>query len=222
MTDTNRLIEQLSSHAAPVRRMASPLQRTLAWLVLALLVAAVIAANSDARAGWARVLASPMATFEWSMSLLTGVLAAYAVFQVSVPGRDPRWAWLPLPVALLWIGGLGVGCLGDIARNAGAGLAFDTHGMECMRAITLTSIPLGLVLLLMVRHAGVVRPGRTALLAMLSAAALASSTVSLIHDGRESALMVLLWHVGAVLGLSLLSLLFSRQMFAWVGYARRA
>ena len=202
--------------------MASPLRRTLAWLALALLVSAAIAATFDVGAGWTRILATPGATFEWAMSLLTGVLAAYAVFQVSVPGRNPRWAWLPLPIALLWIGGLGVGCLGDIARNAGAALAFDAHGMECMRAITLTSIPLGLVLLLMVRHAGVVRPGRTALLAMLSAAALAASTVSLIHDGRESALMVLLWHVGAVLGLSLLSLLFSRQMFAWVGYARPA
>jgi len=222
VTDTHRLIDQLASGAAPVRRMSSPLQRTLTWLALALVVAAVTAASSDARDGWARLLASPGASFEWSMSLLTGVLAAYAVFQVSVPGRNPRWAWLPLPVASLWIGGLGVGCMVDIARGAGAALAFDMHGLECMRAITLASLPLGLVLLLMVRHAGVVRPGRTALLAMLSAAAIASSTVSLIHDGRESSLMVLLWHVGAVIGLSLLSLLFSRRMFAWIGYARRA
>lgn len=202
--------------------MSSPLKRTLAWLLLVLLVAAMIAASADASAGWARVMASPAASFEWSMSLLTGVLAAYAVFQVSVPGRDPRWAWLPLPVALLWIGGLGAGCLMDLAGGAGTALAFDAHGFECMRAITLTSIPLGLVLLLMVRHAGVVRPGRSALLAMLSAAAIAASTVSLIHDGQESSLMVLLWHVGAVLGLSLLSLLFSRRMFAWIGYGRRA
>lgn len=222
VTDTNRLIDQLSSRAAPVHRMSSPLSRTLAWLVLALLVSAAIAASFDVGAGWTRMQATPGATFEWSMSLLTGVLASYAVFQVSVPGRNPRWAWLPLPIALLWIGGLGVGCLADIARSAGSGLAFNTHGLECMRAITLTSVPLGLVLLLMVRHAGVVRPERTAMLAMLSAAALAASMVSLIHDGRESALMVLMWHVGAVLGLSLLSLLFSRRMFAWIGYARPA
>jgi hypothetical protein len=85
----------------------------------------------------------------------------------------------------------------------------------------MTSIPLGLVLLLMVRHAGVVRPGQAALLVMLSAAALSSSAVSLIHHDGESSLMVLLWHVGAVLMLSLLSLLFSRRMFAWIGYTRR-
>lgn len=220
-TDTSRLIDQLSSRAAPVRRMSSPLRRTLGWLALALVVVAIIVSNFDVRAGWIRVMASPDATFEWAMSLLTGVLAAYAVFQVSVPGRNPRWAWLPLPTALLWIAGLCVGCMRDVVVNAGTGLAFNANGMECMRAITMTSIPLGLVLLLMVRHAGVVRPRPTALLVMLCAAALSSSAVSLIHDGSESSLMVLLWHVGAVLLLSLLSLLFSRRMFAWIGYTRR-
>ncbi len=220
-TETSRLIDQLSARASPVRRMSSPLRRALAWLGLALLVVAGIVSNFDVRAGWIRVMASPEATIEWAMSLLTGVLAGYAVFQVSVPGRNARWAWLPLPAAVLWIAGLALGCMQDVVLDASAGLSFNTHGMECMRAITMTSIPLGLVLLLMVRHAGVVRPRRTALLAMLSAAALSSSAVSLIHDGGESALMVLLWHVGAVLLLSLLSLLFSRRMFAWIGYSRR-
>lgn len=225
MTDTNidtsRLIDQLSARASPVRRMSSPLLRTLAWLGLAFLVVAMILSNFDVRAGWARVIASPDATIEWAMSLLTGVLAAYAVFQVSVPGRNPRWAWLPLPAAVLWIAGLGLGCMHEVAREGIAALAFRPGPMECLRAITMTSIPLGLVLLLMVRHAGVVRPGPTALLAMLSAAALSSSAVSLIHHGGESSLMVLLWHAGAVLLLSLLSLLFSRRMFAWIGYTRR-
>lgn len=219
--DTDRMIDQLSARASPVRRMSSPLRRTLAWLALALLVVAVIISNFNVRAGWMRVLASPDATLEWAMSLLTGVLAAYAVFQVSVPGRDPRWAWLPVPVAALWVAGLGLGCMRDVAVNGMAALAIDGHAFECMRAITFTSIPLGLVLLLMVRHAGVVRPGLSAWLAMLSAAALSSSAVSLIHDGSESSLMVLVWHVSAVLLLSLLSLLFSRRLFAWIGYASR-
>ena len=222
MTDTNLLIDQLSAGAMPVRRMSSPLRRTLAWLALAAVVIAAIVSMFDVRAGWLRVMASPAATFEWGAALVTGVLAAYAVFQVSVPGRNPRWAWLPVPIAALWVAGLGLGCMRDIAAHGMAALAFDGHAFECMRAITFTSIPLGLVLLLMVRHAGVVRPGLSAWLAMLSAAALSSSAVSLIHDGGESSLMVLLWHVGAVLMLSLLSLLFSRRMFAWIGYTRRA
>lgn len=220
-TDTGRLIDQLSARVSPVRRVSSPMRRTLAWLALALLVIAVILSYFDVRTGWARVMASPDASIEWAMSLLTGVLAAYAVFQVSVPGRNPRWAWLPVPAAVLWVAGIGLGCMHEIAREGSAAVVFRAGPMECLRDITMISIPLGLVLLLMVRHAGVVRPASSAWLAMLSAAALSSSAVSVIHRDGESSLMVLIWHVGAVLLLSLLSLLFSRRLFAWVGYARR-
>lgn len=222
MTDTNALIDQLSARATPVRRMSSPLRRTLAWLCVAGVVVAVIFSMFDVRAGWARVMASPAATFEWAAALLTGVLAGYATFQVSVPGRSARWAWLPVPMAALWVAGLGLGCLRAVAHDGVAALAFESESFACMRVITMTSIPLGLVLLLMIRHAGVVRPRASAGLAMLSAAALSSSAVSLIHDGGESSLMVLLWHVGAVLALSLASLACSRHLFAWLGYVPRA
>jgi len=87
-------------------------------------------------------------------------------------------------------------------------------------AITFTSVPLGLVVLVMVRHAGVVRPGPTALLAALSAAAVSAAAVSIFH-GQETALMGLLWHVGAVTMLSVTSWLMGNQLFAWIGYARR-
>ena len=60
----------------------------------------------------------------------------------------------------------------------------------------------------------------TAMLVALSAAALSAAGVSLYHGG-ETALMVLLWHLGAVVVLSLLCLLFGRPLFAWIGYAKR-
>lgn len=220
MHDTTQLIDQLAARAAPVRRIGSPLHRTALWLLLASAILAGLVMSHGLRSGWWEIVSSPDAAFGWIASLLTGVLAAYAVFQVSVPGRSPRWAWLPLPTALLWFAGLGLGCLHQVAREGSIALAVTTEPMECARAITMTSVPLGFVLLLMVRHAGVVRPGSTALLAMLSAAALSSAGVSMIHDG-ESALMVLLWHVGAVVVLSALSWAFGRQLFGWIGYTRR-
>ncbi len=220
MTDTDRLIEQLASRAAPVKRLPSPLLRTAAWMLLALAIVAIIVASRGVRPDLALAMDSPGAVMEWSGSLLTGVLAAFAAFQVSVPGRSPSWAWLPLPAALLWMSGLCVGCVEDVARLGMAAFAYQSHSAECAWAITFTSLPLGLVMLVMVRHAGVVRPGPTALLAALSAAAVSAAAVSLIHSG-ETALMGLLWHTGAVALLSSASWMFGQRLFAWIGYAPR-
>ena len=221
MTDTSKLIDQLAARAMPVKRLASPLQRTLLWLAMAAAIILVIVASHGARPGWLHTLAVPSEAIEWGASIFTGMLAAYALFQISVPGRSRAWIWLPLPFAVLWLAGIGLGCLQDFASLGGGAFAFEGASSECAMAITVTSLPLGLVLLLMVRHAGVVCPGRAALLVALSAAALSSAGVSMFHKG-ETALMTLLWHVGAVALLSALSWLFGRQMFAWIGYARRS
>lgn len=220
-TDTDRLIEQLAAHVRPVRRLAPPWRRTAAWLLLAAAVVALVAAGHGLRADLAEAMADPVARVEWLASLLVGVLAAHAAFVVSLPGRRLRWAWLPAPAAALWLAGLGWGCLRDYTRLGPAALAFDPGTAECAWTISLVSLPLGLVMLLMVRHAGVVRPAATAALAALAAAALASAGVGLLHEG-ETMLMTLLWHAGAVAVLALLGMACSRRLFAWIGHARPA
>lgn len=217
MTDTQTLIDQLTVRARPVQPLASPLRRTLLWAALAAVVIAVVVANYSVRPG---ALASSPQVLEWVGSLLTALLAAYAVFQISVPGRSPSWAWLPLPAVLLWLGGLGWGCGREFLQSGSAALAFQSASWACAQAITLISMPLGFIMLLMVRHAGVVRPAPTAMLAALSAAAMSAAAVQLVHQG-ESALMVLVWHMGAVAMLSLLCMLFGQRLFGWIGHARR-
>lgn len=220
MTDTRQLIDHLASRGTRVRPLASPLRRTLLWLVLATLVLTVIVALNGLHPGALRTLQAPAARLEWIASLLVGVLAAYATFQVSVPGRSSRWAWLPLPALALWLAGMGWGCLQELARLGPSALAFHAGSAECAQAIALTSLPLSLVMLLLVRHAGVVRPALTAMLATLSTAALASAGIGLIHAG-ETMLMVLLFHFGMVAALCGLSLMLGRRLFAWIGYAPR-
>ncbi len=220
MHDTRMLINQLGTRAVPVRRLSSPLRRTLAWLLLAAVVIALVTASFGLRTGLLQSMSQGPMAVEWIASVMTGVLAAYAVFQISVPGRSPAWAWLPMPALLLWVSGLGWGCAADFVRMGNAAFAYQGASWECAKAITFISIPLGLVMLLMVRHAGVVRPASTAMLVALSAAAFSAAGVSLFHPG-ESALMVLLWHVGAVLLLSILCWLSGRQLFAWIGHAKR-
>jgi hypothetical protein len=215
MNDTARLIARLATQAPPVRRIASPLRRSLGWLAVATSVIAIVAVLHGPRPGWLAALSAPPVALEWIASLATGVLAAYAAFQVSVPGRPMSWAWLPVPAFLVWLGALGWGCLSDVQQFGARALSFDGDVRECAWTITLIGAPLGLVLLRMVRHAGVVRPAPTAALAALGAASLAAGGVSLIHEG-ENALMVLLWHLGAVAALSGLGWLSSRRMFAWL------
>jgi hypothetical protein len=199
-----------------VRPLLPPGHRALRWIAFVVAVIATMILISGPRSDLFDALSVPSVAIEWIASAMTGLLAAYAVFQVSVPGRSVRWAWLPIAPLLVWIGGLGLGCLGDWSRLGMQAFAFDHHGAECFGAITMVSLPLILVLLLMVRHAGAVRPVLTALLGALSAAALSAAGVSLIHDG-ETALMVLLWHVGAIALLVLLGAVFGRWMFAWIG-----
>jgi len=216
MTDTNALIDALVTRMTPVKRLASPLARSMVWLALASVVIAAIVAGRGLRPELLQAMAYPAAAIEWIASIATGMLAAYAVFQVSVPGRSAAWAWLPLPALLFWLTGLGWGCLGEIERIGDSALAFDANSSECAWAIALTSLPLALVMLFMVRHAGPVRPALTAMLAGLSTAALSAAGVSLIHEG-ETALMVLLWHLGAVALIISLSGLMSRRVFSWTG-----
>lgn len=222
MTDTEQLIEQLAARAAPVKPLDSPLRRTALWLMaIALVIAAVVAMYGGVRPGWWARTADPVEAVKWGASLLTGVLAAYAMFQISVPGRSPSWAWLPLPATLLWLAGLCAGCMADYHQTGLAAFVFETASSECARAITWMSLPLGLATLLAVRHAGVVRPAPTAMLAVLAAAAMSSAGVSLIHSG-ESSLMTLVWHAGVVAVLSALSAALGGTVFAWIGYAKRA
>ena len=218
MTDTDRLIERLASRAQPVAPIASPLRRTAWWTLFAVALVAVASTTWGTHEHAMRTLSDPGEAMEWLGSVLTGLCAAYAAFQISVPGRSGSWAWLPILPLALWLGGIGVGCVEDYASLGLAAFGFQSHSGECARAILLMSLPLGLAMALMVRHAGVVRPGPTLMLAALSAAALSSAGVSLFHNG-ETSLMSLLWHGGVVATLALLSLASGEKLFAWLGYA---
>src|SRR3970040_1230880 len=128
MTDTRSLIDQLASNARPVRPLASPLRRTLLWACLAALVIAVLVASLGLRPG---VMSSAPRVVEWTGSLLTALMAAYAVFQISVPGRSPSWAWLPLAPLLLWLVARGWGCAGEFLQSGGQGVGWGRARWQC-------------------------------------------------------------------------------------------
>ena len=213
MTSTEKIIEQLAARARPVRPLRPAWVRACTWLLVSAAVIALATALFGLRPRLADLLLRPDTSMEWIGSLLTGVLAAFAVFQLSVPGRDARWAWLPLPALLLWTGGIGMGCLGEIVRGQ---FAYDPRSLQCARDVALVSLPIAVVMLVMVRHAALARPRSTALLGGLAAAALSSAGVGLFHVG-ETAAMGLVGHLLAVLLLSVLGAVSSRGLFRAVG-----
>lgn len=212
--DTERLIAGLVETAQPVRRLSPPLWRAAAWLAVALLIVAGVVIGHGLRPDLAEQFARPTLLAEWAGAVLTGVLASIATFQLSLPDRSIRWLLLPLPGMLLWLGALGLGCVFDWYRVGPPAFAM-TVSWSCVMAIVTTSVPLGLVLLFMVRHAGYVRPGPTALAGGLAVAALSAAGLSLFHH-LDTALMILIWHLGTVALVAVVARVAAEQLFAWV------
>jgi hypothetical protein len=215
MADISELIDRLAADCRPLRPLRPPLVRAASWLALAIAVVAVVTAIHGPRPDLAAQFVRADVVLAFVAALLTGVAAAVAAFTVSIPGRSPAWSLLPAPALGLWLLSLGWGCFNDWVRLGPDGLALG-RSVSCLEAILAISIPLGLILLVMVRHAGFVRPRATAFLGALAVSALASAGVTFFHD-LDTALMVLMWHLAPATLLSLGSWAAGRRLFAWIG-----
>ena len=197
----DELIETLATDLRPVRRLASPLVRALLWLALVAAIAAALATLADLDALRHRLEAAPDMWLAVLGSSLTAVAAAIAVFELSVPDRNPRWALLPLPPFLLWVGASGLGCLRAwiVAGTHSASLAEATH---CLVFIVGFSVPLGGVLFFMLRRAFPLRTGLTAVVGGLAVAAAAATLLNFFHpfDAAATDLAVHALSVAIVVG----------------------
>lgn len=140
--------------------------------------------------------ARPEVALEWAASLLTGVSAAVSAFYISVPGRAAWWLFLPLLAIGAWFLSLFYGIVFDWTRM-GSDAFRVPESWECVRVISVTTILLGPILLMLLRHATYVRPTETVLLAILSIAALASADQDFAHTLHRAA-SVLVWHGGTI------------------------
>ena len=194
MVTTPDLIEILSAHATPVRRLRPPLLRAGLWLLAASLVLALLAALYGARPDLALRLRQPTFTVALAGSLLTGILAAIAAFYLSLPDRSRLWLLLPAPTLALWAATLGYGCLTDWVSIGPGGVRLGTT-LECFATLLIASVPLSLVLLVMLRHAARLHPTTVAMMGGLASAGIAATALSLFHE-LDASVMVLLWNLG--------------------------
>ncbi|RVU20772.1 NrsF family protein [Methylobacterium oryzihabitans] len=176
------LLDALADDLAPVRPLASPLLRALAWFAaLAGLALVLLVAAADIGALRQR-MAAPDALAAALGAGATALAAACAACLSGVPGRSRWWALLPLPPAILWLGASGVGCL-DASPSS---VAPDGTG-GCAAIILGLSLPLSLLAIVMLRRTCPLRPTLTACLGGLAAAAGAAALLALVHPHAATA-----------------------------------
>lgn len=205
------LIGRLAADLRPVRPARHPATATAIWLAVAAAVIVAAVLVSGLRHDLAARLAAGFDLPQILAATATGILAAFAAFQLALPERNRRWALLPVPAAIAWLATMGWGCLEDLARLGPEALQVGVS-LPCLAFIVGLGVPLTVAMLWLARHAAWLRAGPVAALGGLSAAALASAGLSLIHY-LDAALMVLVWHGLSVLVVAgLASMLGPRMM----------
>jgi len=194
---TEDLISRLAQGLKPVRRLPSPLAMLALWSLFcaAIMAAAVLVAGL--REDFAAWLVNGFALYSMISAALVALTAGYAAFELALPDRDQRWALLPVLPAIGWLVTMGWGCLADLARLGPE--AFNLSiSVPCLVFIIGLGLPMTATIILLTRHAALIRPTPVAALGGLSAAAFASLGLTVAHE-LNAALMVLVWHGIAVL-----------------------
>lgn len=207
---TEALIDRLTTGLPPVRPLPPPWRQAVLWLGFAVAAIAFAVLVEGVRRDIAMRMMMPHEVAQWLASVATGVTAAVAAAMLARPDRASAWVWLPLPFVTLWVASLGWGCLEDLVRLGARAMEPETS-WSCVRFTVGLGTPLAVVLVLVLRHAGPIRPGPVLGHAGLASAALCSAGLSLFHH-LDASLEVLIWHGIAVAGLSVLAPLFGRPL----------
>ena len=206
MITTPDLINALAADAMPVRRLRPPLARAGVWLTFAAGLLALLAVIHGPRPDLAEHLQRRIFVVSILGSCATGILAAVASFLASLPDRSRQWLLLPAPSLAVWLSTIGYGCFTDWVFIGPDGLQIG-ETVRCFVTLVLTSLPLSLAMLVMLRYAAVLHPTAIALSGSLSVAATTATALSLFHE-LDASMMILVWNLGTsalivVLGVTL-------------------
>jgi len=213
VTNTPELIDTLVQAAAPVRRLRPPLVRAALWILLAAFVLVLIAIGNGLRPDIAIRIRQPVFVLSMIAALATGLLAAIASFQISLPDRSRWWLLLPIPALVIWVSTIGYGCLTDWLNISPSGVHAG-EAARCLATLLLTSIPLSIAMLVMLRYAALLRPTEAGGMAGLAIAAVTAFALSLIHD-LDASMMILIWNLGVAALIAGFGSLFGRRILGW-------
>jgi len=214
MTNTQELIDALVESAVPVHRLRPPLVRAALWLLFAALVLGLIGVAHGVRPDLSERLRQPVFVIGMLGALATGMLAAFASFRIGLPDGSRRWLLLPLPAMALWVSTIGYGCLTGWIGIGPHGVHFG-EAAQCFETLLMTSVPLSIAMLFMLRHAALLCPMEVSVAGGLAVGAMTSFALSLFHD-LDATVMILMWNLGSAALIAGLGSLFGRSMFTWM------
>jgi hypothetical protein len=211
---TSDLIDSLVASATPVRRLAPPLLRTCIWLTLAALILALLCVAHGVRPDLSMRLKQPVFVVSMFGALATAVLAALASFKLNVPESPRWWLLLPLPGFAVWVSTIGYGCLTDWVSMNPNGIQMG-EAARCFATLLMTSMPLSVAMLIMLRHAAPLRPTIVSATGGLAIAAMTSFALSLLHN-LDATVMILIWNLGMAALIAGMASALGRPMLVWV------
>ena len=214
MTRTPDLIDALVETVAPVRRLRPPIIRAGLWLAFAAIVLGLIAIAHGLRPDFSDRVRQPLFVLGMLGALATGMLAAVASFRLSLPDSSRLWAVLPLPALALWVATIGYGCLTDWVSMDPDGLHMG-EAIRCFATLLMTSVPLSIAMLVMLRYAALLRPLEVSVMSGLAVAAVTAFALSLFHE-LDATVMILIWNLGSAVLIAALGSLFGQSMLTWM------
>jgi hypothetical protein len=214
VTRTPDLIDALVETAAPVRRLRPPIIRAGLWLAFAAIVLGLIAIAHGLRPDFSDRVRQPLFVLGMLGALATGILAAVASFRLSLPDSSRLWAVLPLPALALWVATIGYGCLTEWVSMDPDGLHMG-EAIRCFATLLMTSVPLSIAMLVMLRYAALLRPLEVSVMGGLAVAAVTAFALSLFHD-LDATVMILIWNLGSAVLIAALGSLFGQSMLTWM------
>ena len=101
---------------------------------------------------------------------------------------------MPAPAFLIWLSFIGNECLTNWVAIGPDGMHLD-EAAKCFATLVLTSLPLSLAMLAMLRFAAPLRPTSTILLGSLAVAGITATALSLFHP-LDATVMILAFNLG--------------------------
>jgi hypothetical protein len=180
-----------------VRRLRPPLVRASLWLLGVLCVAAAVILAAGALQRFAERSLTPGFDTEWAATVLTGMCAVLAAFNLSLPDRSRHWLWLPVPSLLVWLGASGFGCYRSwLVVGADQSLQLG-ESARCFLFILAVSVPLAIALSVPLRRSRPLDPMPVLWCAGLGVAALSAAILQFFHPFNIT-VMDLASHLAAI------------------------